>query len=172
VTLPSDKLARKRTPIATGVLAYFPDALAAVAGCSLAGNEQHAPGEPLHWVRDKSTDHADCIVRHLVDHLTGDQMDSDGVLHIVKVAWRALAEAQLAIEARQAKENKRESAQEIVNRVNQAALASGSTIRMPVEAGGIRGQTLEQTQMPICAVCSFKTPDCHCFASRREIVNG
>lgn len=163
MTLPKDRNARKRAPMATGVLAYFPDALAAVAGCSLAGNEQHAPGEPLHWVRDRSTDHTDCIVRHLVDHMTADPIDSDGVPHIVKVAWRALAEAQLFLEAREREAQKRESAQEIVNRVNRAALETGSTIHMPVEAGGARGKTREEHAAPICAVCSFKTPDCHCF---------
>ena len=121
MTLPTDKQARKRMPIATGVLAYFPDAIAAVAGCSLAGKAQHAPDEPLRWIREKSSDHTDTIVRHLVDHMTADPIDADGVPHIVKVAWRALAEAQLFLEAQQAKPDKRAEAQEIVNRVNAAA---------------------------------------------------
>jgi len=45
--LPSDPTARKALPICTGVLDYFPDALAAVAACSLEGNNQHNPGQPL-----------------------------------------------------------------------------------------------------------------------------
>lgn len=87
--------ARKRQPMATGLLDYFPDALAAVSECSFVGNQQHNPGETLHWAREKSTDHADCIVRHMKDRGT---IDSDGVRHSTKVAWRALAQLQLEIE--------------------------------------------------------------------------
>ena len=86
--LPKDPEVRKNTPITTGVLDYFPRALAAVAQCSKAGNEQHHPGEPLHWDFNKSTDHADCIARHLIDRHS---LDTDGVPHISKLAWRALA---------------------------------------------------------------------------------
>jgi Domain of unknown function (DUF5664) len=89
--------ARKEVPIATGVLDYFPLALAAVARLSKIGNDKHNPGEPLHWSRHKSTDHADCIMRHMIDRGT---IDSDGELHDVKVAWRALAQLQLAEEKR------------------------------------------------------------------------
>ena len=42
---------RKTYPMATGCLDYFPDALVAVARVSFVGNEQHNPGEPLHWDR-------------------------------------------------------------------------------------------------------------------------
>lgn len=94
--LPTDRKARKDTPIYSGVLAYFPDAIADVARLSRIGNEQHNPGEPLHWARDKSTDQADCIIRHQMENGT---LDTDGVLHDAKVAWRALAQHQLAIEA-------------------------------------------------------------------------
>ena len=96
--LPTDAKARKSVPITTGVLDYFPLALAAVAECSRVGNEQHNPGEPLHWARGKSTDQADCIVRHLIDR---GKIDTDGVRHSAKVAWRALALLQLEIEADQ-----------------------------------------------------------------------
>lgn len=91
----TDSQARKQQPIATGVIDYFPDALADVARLSKIGNDKHNPGQPLHWSRGKSDDHADCIVRHMVDRGT---VDTDGVLHDIKVAWRALAQAQLAIE--------------------------------------------------------------------------
>jgi hypothetical protein len=93
--LPSDAKERKSLPITTGVLDYFPDALAAVAEVSRVGNDQHNPGQPLHWAKEKSTDHADCIVRHLVDRGT---LDSDGTRHSAKVAWRALALLQIEIE--------------------------------------------------------------------------
>ena len=86
---------RKRMPLATGCMDYFPDALLAVASCSLVANEQHNPGEPLHWAREKSNDHADCLARHMLERGT---LDTDGVRHSAKVAWRALALLQLEIE--------------------------------------------------------------------------
>lgn len=95
-----DKEARKDAPMATGVLDYFPDALFAVAQLSKVGNEQHNPGQPLHWAKDKSTDHADCIMRHLAERGT---IDTDGVRHSAKVAWRALALLQIEIENERAK---------------------------------------------------------------------
>jgi hypothetical protein len=93
--LPSSSQARKDTPIVAGVLDYFPAAIAEVARVSKAGNDQHNPGQPLHWARGKSTDHADCIARHLVDRGT---FDSDGQRHTAKVAWRALALLQEELE--------------------------------------------------------------------------
>ena len=82
--------ARKDTPVFNGVLKYFPNAIKEVAKASKIGNEQHHPGTPLHWDMSKSTDEYDALVRHLIDH-TIDPMDDDGVLHLAKVAWRALA---------------------------------------------------------------------------------
>jgi hypothetical protein len=96
--LPTDKQERKACPIARGVLDYFPLAIAEVARLSHAANEQHNPGEPMHWAREKSNDHADCLVRHLIDRGT---VDEDGQLHSAKVAWRALAMLQLELEERQ-----------------------------------------------------------------------
>jgi hypothetical protein len=86
--------------MARGLLDYFPDALAYVAYVSKVGNDQHNPGQELHWAKEKSTDHADCIIRHLVDRGT---TDSDGVLHSGKTAWRALALLQTELEAAEAK---------------------------------------------------------------------
>lgn len=62
--LPVDSQARKDTPMVRGLLDYFPAALAEVARLSMEGNRKHNPGAELHWSRDKSTDHADCIMRH------------------------------------------------------------------------------------------------------------
>ena len=93
--LPTDPKARKAIPLCTGVLDYFPDALIAVAEVSRIGNDQHNPGEPLHWARGKSMDQADTILRHMVER---GSMDSDGIRHSAKVAWRALAQLQLEIE--------------------------------------------------------------------------
>lgn len=86
---------RKGQPITTGVLDYFPDAIIAVAELSRVGNDQHNPGQPLHWARGKSTDHADALARHLLDR---GKLDTDGQRHSAKVAWRALALLQTEIE--------------------------------------------------------------------------
>lgn len=93
--IPVEAKARKEYPIFSGVLKYFPDAIAEVAHVSFIGNEQHHPGTPLHWDRSKSTDEADALIRHLLQSGT---VDSDGVRHTAKVAWRALALLQKEIE--------------------------------------------------------------------------
>jgi Domain of unknown function (DUF5664) len=95
MSLPTDKAARKAVPIHSGVLRYFPDAIAAVAELSRIGNDQHNPGEPLHWAREKSTDELDALARHLLEAGT---VDTDGVRHSTKVAWRALANLQKELE--------------------------------------------------------------------------
>ncbi|CAB4132048.1 hypothetical protein UFOVP134_11 [uncultured Caudovirales phage] len=90
---------RKATPIASGVIAYFPDALAEVARVSRIGNEQHHPGQSLHWDKSKSADELDALSRHLTDRLRGEVFDTDGARHLGKVAWRALAALQREIDA-------------------------------------------------------------------------
>ena len=93
--LPSKAESRKNIPICTGVLDYFPLALIEVAKCSKAGNDQHNPGKPLHWDRSKSGDESDALLRHLMERGT---VDTDGVRHSAKVAWRALALLQKEME--------------------------------------------------------------------------
>ena len=95
MTLPTDSKERKNIQIYSGVLKYFPDALMAVAQCSQAGNEQHNPGTPLHWDRAKSQDELDALTRHLMEAGT---VDTDGIRHSTKVAWRALANLQKELE--------------------------------------------------------------------------
>ncbi len=94
--LTTDHKARKNIPLARGLLDYFPDALADIAEVSRLGSEQHHPGTGIWWDRGKSNDHADCIMRHLVDR---GKRDTEGVRHSAKVAWRACALLQLEIEA-------------------------------------------------------------------------
>lgn len=97
MSLATDPKARKATPIFSGVLAYFPDAIAEVARVSKVGNDQHNdPSKPMHWAKGKSTDHANCVARHLIDAGT---IDTDGCRHTAKVAWRALALLQMELEA-------------------------------------------------------------------------
>lgn len=87
---------RKERPIFTGVIKYFPDALAEVAYCSHVGNEQHNPGESLHWAKEKSIGRGDEIIRHLID---AGKRDTDGVRHSAKALWRCLELLQREIEA-------------------------------------------------------------------------
>lgn len=94
--LPTGRQARKNIPMVAGLLDYFPGALAEVANVSRVGNEQHNLGQPMHWERGVSNDHADTIVRHLVDR---GALDTDGLRHSAKVAWRALALLQEELEA-------------------------------------------------------------------------
>ena len=89
---------RKMTPMYSGLLAYFPDALALVARNSMIGHYQHNdPKDPMYWDRSKSADEMDAMIRHMADH-SRDPYDSDGTLHMSKVAWRALAFLQKFIE--------------------------------------------------------------------------
>jgi hypothetical protein len=87
----------KDFPVYSGVLKYFPNAIMEVSRCSKIGNDQHHPEEPLHWDKDKSTDHEDAMVRHLIKHASN-PMDDDNVLHLAKVAWRALASLETYLE--------------------------------------------------------------------------
>lgn len=94
--LPTGSEARKAVPITSGVLDYFPAALAAVASVSKAGNDKHNPGEPLHWARSKSMDQADAISRHLIER--GGIDPETGMRYSAQLAWRALAMLQIELE--------------------------------------------------------------------------
>lgn len=93
--LPTDDISRKNIPIATGFLDYFPDAIIEVAKVSRVGNDQHNPGQPLHWDRTKSSGEADALIRHFLER---GKTDKDGLRHSAKCAWRALALLQKEIE--------------------------------------------------------------------------
>lgn len=97
--LPTDDKARKALPIFTYVTEYFPDALIEECRVAVIGNAQHNPGEPLHWVREKSTDHFNTAFRHMFDHKRGSVKDVDGAYHLAKAIWRLKAALQLQIEA-------------------------------------------------------------------------
>lgn len=93
-----DAKTRKTYPIYSGVLCYFPAAIAEVARVSHVGNEQHNPGQPLHWERSKSTDQGDTAIRHIMDH-ENNPKDTDDTYHLAKAAWRILAKLQLHLES-------------------------------------------------------------------------
>jgi len=89
---------RKETPIYSGYIAYFPDAIKEVAQCSYSGQQQHNPDKPLAWDRSKSGDELDAMMRHLVDHAAGIEFDEDGTRHLTKCMWRISAFVQKSIE--------------------------------------------------------------------------
>lgn len=128
--LPTDAKARKALPLCTGVLDYFPDALIEVAELSRIGNDQHNPGQPLHWAKEKSTDEADALMRHLIDR---GKRDTDGVRHSTKVAWRALANLQREIEAERVR--------------NELTIPNGPSI------GGLKLTLRNETQAPAPCSC-------------------
>ena len=98
--LPSDDKARKRLPLYDFLFGYFPLAWLEVVRVAVAGNNQHNPGERLHWAREKSTDQLNTAFRHLFDHGMGEELDTDGCYHLAKAIWRLSAELQLIIEKR------------------------------------------------------------------------
>lgn len=85
---PEDSAERKTYPVFSGLIQYFPSALALVARHSYHGNEKHNPGQPLNHDRSKSGDEADALLRHLME---GDY---------VGMAWRALSLLQKDCEAK------------------------------------------------------------------------
>jgi hypothetical protein len=102
LTLPTDSALRKEYPMLSGCLKYFPAAIAGVARVSKMGNDKHNPGQPMHHARGKSSDHGDCILRHLTD--TEDLLANiargagatpeQALLEASQLAWRALAYSQ------------------------------------------------------------------------------
>ena len=98
--LPVESEERKTYPIYSGLIAYFADALAAVANLSYKGNQQHHPDKPLHWDKSKSTDSRDALVRHIIDM---EKANKDGdyekeLEEAKRVAWRGLENLQRLIE--------------------------------------------------------------------------
>lgn len=101
-TLPTDSAERKEYPMLSGCLKYFPAALAGIARISKLGNDKHNPGQPLHHARGKSTDHGDCIIRHLTDtedllaaQARGALVTQEQILtEVNQLAWRVLAYSQ------------------------------------------------------------------------------
>lgn len=100
--VPTDAAARKKTPVWSGFVKYFPRAIVAISQVSQAGNDQHNPGQPLHWAKEKSRDHFDTALRHLIDHLFN-PVDTDGQLHLAKAGWRILAAIETYLEGQHAR---------------------------------------------------------------------
>lgn len=105
MTLPTDSNERKGYPIYRGCFQYFPAAIAGVSRISKLGNDKHNPGEEMHHARGKSTDHGDCILRHLMDLsdllalVNRNEAPSPEKVDLIlteasSLAWRALALSQ------------------------------------------------------------------------------
>lgn len=99
IELPTDYDERKKWQLWTFLTQYFPDAFLAVVDVAIKGNDQHNPGEPMHWARGKSMDQMNTAMRHMWDHTRGAPKDTDGAYHLAKAIWRLSAELQLVIEA-------------------------------------------------------------------------
>lgn len=98
IVLDGESLRRKAQPVFTGVLKYFPDAIKYVGHVSLVGGKQYGQDETnIFWDRDNTSVNEDALVRHLIDH-SKNPKDTDGVYHLGKVAWRALAALQEMLE--------------------------------------------------------------------------
>lgn len=93
--LPDVSELREQYPLWDGLMAYFPAALCEVARWSKVGNDKHNPGEPLHWAREKSTDHKNKIMRHLLD---AEKKVEGGFYEATALAWRSLALLQELLE--------------------------------------------------------------------------
>lgn len=85
-SLPNDSELRKQYPLFDVLFGYFPAAMNALAHHSWKGNQKHNPGLPLQHARHKSTDHANCLLRH--------QQEGD----FEAVLWRAAAQLQEHLE--------------------------------------------------------------------------
>jgi hypothetical protein len=96
MALPTDDARRKMVRAFQGFVVYFPDAIALVAYLSKVANDQHNPGQPMHWAKEKSVEELDSLMNHLIDLGSRGELsqDTDGILDAVKVAWRGMANLQ------------------------------------------------------------------------------
>lgn len=99
MTLPTEAKGREQWPIYDYQYGYFPDAYLEEVRVAWVGNQQHNPGEKMHWARDKSPDHMNKAMRHIDDYARGIKRDTDGTCHLAKAVWRIKAQLQLDLEA-------------------------------------------------------------------------
>ena len=121
--LPTDNTERKKVPVFTAFIKYFPDAIWEVTKVSVEGNEQHNPGEPVHHDPSKSPDEQDSLSRHLLDDAKHPSIGTKA-----QIAWRAMMDLQRAcVEAQLA--DKRE-AQDMAEGVHEH-VKEPETVNMP-----------------------------------------
>lgn len=91
--LPDDSAERKKFPVYSGFVKYFPDAMVAVAKLSYDSNLKHSPNATeVTWNRAASGDELEAMMRHVIEE------------EWVAVAWRAMANLQKQIEKEKADE--------------------------------------------------------------------
>ena len=96
LSAPSELVSMRTEYPFSAMLKRFGHALACIARLSLAMNEIHCPGQPLHWSdKSKASDHGDPLMRHAMQR---GARDTDSHRHTAKAAWRALAFLQVALE--------------------------------------------------------------------------
>ena len=72
-----DKERKGRWPVWDYLFKYFPLAFLEEVRVAVIGNEQHNPGQPLHWAREKSTDQLNAALRHQFDYA---KLKAEGVI--------------------------------------------------------------------------------------------
>lgn len=121
------KLDAGKSPLLQGVLAYFPNALAAVGKVSEYGKEKYKlQYEDKNWSRVEGGlgRYGDALARHTTRHAAGESHDPESrLLHVAHAAWNALAVLELVLrreplkdESERASEWMSQRAQEILNK--------------------------------------------------------
>ena len=112
-----DKERKGRWPVWDYLFKYFPLAFLEEVRVAVIGNEQHNPGQPLHWAREKSTDQLNTALRHQFDYakLKAEGVivprDAKGNAVLAQAIWRLKAQLQRDLESEA--EVKAASAQEV-----------------------------------------------------------
>lgn len=90
-----------KAPVFRGCIAYFPDALKAVAEVSAYGAKKYnVPYWDKNWkrVEDAEGRYKDALLRHVMDMDFTTLDPESGLRHLAHAAWNALAVLQLELE--------------------------------------------------------------------------
>lgn len=79
-------------PLVGTMLQVFPRAFMGIGAVILKGKEKYPDPENWKKVEDGEHRYRDALMRHLIKHCTGEEIDKEsGKPHLVHVAWNALA---------------------------------------------------------------------------------
>lgn len=99
---PGKKLDTGKSPMLQGLLAYFPNALAAVAKVSEYGAKKYnLDYADRNWSRLEGGlgRYGDALTRHTTRHAAGEAFDPEShLLHVAHAAWNALAVLELVLQ--------------------------------------------------------------------------
>lgn len=91
----------KTKPLAGDVLQIFGRAILGIGQCILKGAEKYPEIDNWKRVENAEQRYTNALVRHLIKHLTGEEIDKEsGLPHLQHVAWNALAVCELYLERR------------------------------------------------------------------------